>query len=232
LHQHQAAIRARHDRLAKRVERARTRMLKTFPDLGEFDAVMLLSLLTFDAKTGVVGRRRVIFLGVDTLTQVSNTGLDVLLTHELVHIYHRQVSPRTFGEYLVPLQPVPLYRRLWTEGLATWLSRHLHPRARLQDVLMSPTLAHHGPRHLRGLAHQVGGALEDASADTARRYFSATDPGDIPVRSGYYLGMQVVGRIAQTVPPEELPRLQGRRLHQAIRAALEDLSATVGASDA
>ncbi len=128
---------------------------------------LMLSLCRFDAKIPSQHPDSLL-IGLDGLARFHGTDapLGVILSHELFHLYHFQVSP-------LPKNPddLPLYRLLWQEGLAVYASQQLNPGASLGDVLLDPRLATEGPASIPAEAKRLLTCL-DSREDDHRRAFS------------------------------------------------------------
>ena len=74
-------------------------------------------------------------LGVDTIAQFETpASLPVFLSHELFHRYHFQAAG--FSDDLAERDLI--WRSLWAEGLATYVSARLNPSNPLSDALIVP----------------------------------------------------------------------------------------------
>jgi hypothetical protein len=198
-----------------------------FPDMDwKWNAYLMPSLFTFDAKTKAFQGQRALFLGVDTIASRDTDNLDVLYAHELFHIYHAQVGPEAFAEYVGAKGPLePLYLTLWTEGLSTYVSKVLAPKATLADVLFSTELATKCPPLTSKLAADVMIKLDSRTASDHLYYFSAkAKPVGMPARSGYYIGMRIAEVLSKKHKLKDLARLSGKTLKQEIREALVQLA--------
>lgn len=198
-----------------------------FPDMNwNFRAYLMPSLFTFDAKTKAYQGERALFLGVDTIASRDTNNLDVLYAHELFHIYHAQVGPEAFAEYVGAKEPVePLYLTLWSEGLATYVSKVLSPKATYGDVLFSTELAAKCPPLTSKLAADIMIKLDSRTPSDHRAYFSSkAKPVGLPSRSGYYIGMKVAEVLSKKHSLKELARLSGKTLKQEMREALVQLA--------
>ncbi len=180
-----------------------------FPDFqpARVRISLILSLLQFDAKVPSDAPDQ-LWVGLDGIAQNHPPPfpLEVLLAHEGFHLYHFQVNPQPRGS-------VPLYRQVWQEGLACYVSRLVHPQASLAEVLLDPDLAAHGPKFVPTVAQAM---LDDLRADddvVTGRYLSQQGPfGALPARMGYLVGLQAVSRAAAAMPLAKLVRLRGEAL--------------------
>jgi hypothetical protein len=104
----------------------------------------LVSLGVFDEGVRPVNGYPTLLFGVDVIARmgIRRTSLAALFDHELFHIYHRQITGMGGG------RGDPLYRALWEEGLATYVSGVLNsPRRRKRDSASSgrPGFARQAP---------------------------------------------------------------------------------------
>ena len=83
-----------------------------------------------------------LMLGLDGIAKFhgADAHLAATFSHELFHVYHFQVNPLPRDA-----DQVQLYRLVWQEGLATYVSKVLNPDASLADTLLDPRLAVEGP---------------------------------------------------------------------------------------
>jgi hypothetical protein len=197
------------------------KFLSAFPDFDTSRAriYLMLSLFRFDGKIPH-DNPHMLLLGLDGLAKFHGTHvrLPVILSHELFHVYHFQINP-------LPRDPdqVELYRLIWQEGLATYVSQVLNPDASLADVLLDPRLAKEGPRFIPMLAHVLLGQLESKDDNTVALYLSYRKGGQIPARMGYLIGYEIAKRLAATHPLTELARVRGHALLNLVRQEMKNL---------
>jgi hypothetical protein len=136
--------------------------------------------------------------------------------HELFHTYH-EPKLAACGEEVV-------WRRLWTEGLASYASHAMHPQASYQELLLD---------FPQGMVMRTQAQLP-AAWDQLEQVLDSTDPGTnaslfqmggkhpvLPPRRGYYLGYLVAQEAARTHSLAELAAL-------GCKPARELVAATVG----
>lgn len=203
---------------------------KTFPDMNwRWNAYLMPSLYTFDGMSSEIDSQSVMLFGADALADeyksLSGTDFKTFLTHEVFHIYHHQILPDEFDEYMGSMRVYkPLYLCLWTEGLACYVSQVINPKASLAEVVLSKELAETAPKSATGIAKEFGTAFASTTSNDHARFFSAGYKGALPARSGYYLGLIVVQHLSEKHPLKELVRLSGRELEEEIRNALREIS--------
>ncbi|HEY1477410.1 MAG TPA: DUF2268 domain-containing putative Zn-dependent protease [Chthoniobacterales bacterium] len=216
------AIKQIHARFQEQYEPILTMFLKAFPDFdcSRARVYLMLSLFRFDGKIPY-DNPHVLFLGLDGLAKFhgADTRWSVILTHELFHLYHFQVNPLPRN-----IDDVELYRLVWQEGLATYVSKQLNPDASLADVLLDPRLAQEGPRYLPAVARDLVRQLEAMDDSTTARYLSYWRGGQIPARMGYLIGYEIARKSAATKSVRELARLRGQPLLNLVRQQMQVLA--------
>ena len=216
------AIEQIHERFEKQRTSIETRFLNAFPDFDTARAkvYLMLSLFRFDGKIPH-DNPRMLLLGLDGLAKFhgAEVRLPVILSHELFHVYHFQVNPLPRD-----VDQVELYRLVWQEGLATYVSQVLNPEASLADVLLDPRLAEEGPRFVPVFAHNLLGQLESKDDATTAVYLSYRRGGQVPARMGYLIGYEIARKMATTHPVTELARLHGHALLNLVRQETQALA--------
>lgn len=154
----------------------------------------------------------------DRLSQIK-----LLFDHELFHIYHAQASRGDFGA--TATNDAPLYKALWSEGLAVHVSQRQNDGVGRDRALLDITLAGKADAFRRDIARAVLQDLDSRDAAVANRYFSMTSSiGSFPPRSGYYIGALVADDLARGRSMEQLAALQDRAAHALIRSSLERIA--------
>jgi hypothetical protein len=191
------------------------RFCQAFPDFapGKVKIYLMLSLFQFDAKIPSEHPDSLL-IGLDGLARFHGTDapLAVILSHEFFHLYHFQVNP-------LPKNPddLPLYRLLWQEGLAVYVSQQLNNGASLADVLLDPRLATNGPAWVRPEAKRLFLCLDSREDITAAHFLAKSENGEVPGRMGYLIGYDVATRLAQNRSLSSLARLRDPGLRFAFR---------------
>jgi hypothetical protein len=159
-----------------------------FPDLdrSRLKVYPMLSLFRFDGKVPD-DNPHILLLGVDGIAGFhgANFPVRVLLSHELFHLYHFQVNPVP-----KPVNELPLYRQVWQEGLATYVSEQLNPNAPLEDMLLDPRLAREGPTLIPTFARRILPQLETADDSIAAEYLSYRRNSELPSREPLLLSRE------------------------------------------
>jgi Predicted Zn-dependent protease (DUF2268) len=222
------AIKQIHARFQEQCQPIQATFLKAFPDFdcSRAKVYLMLSLFCFDGKIPH-DNPRVLLLGLDGLAKFhgADTRLSVIVSHELFHLYHFQVNPLPRN-----IDDLPLYRLIWQEGLATYVSKQLNPDASLADVLLDPRLAQEGPRYIPAVARDLVKQLESLDDPTAAVYLSYRPTGQIPARMGYLIGYEIARKAAVTKSVRDLARLRGYALLNLVRREMQTL-ATGGGTD-
>jgi Predicted Zn-dependent protease (DUF2268) len=216
------AIRQIHNRFQEEYEPIEANFLKEFPDFDYSKArvYLMLSLFRFDGKIPH-DNPHLLLLGLDGLAKFhgANTRLSVILSHELFHVYHFQVNPLPRN-----IDDVALYRLVWQEGLATYVSKQLNPDASLADVLLDPRLAQEGPKYIPVVARDLLTQLESVDDATTAMYLSYWRGGRIPGRMGYLIGYEIARRMATTKSVRDLALLRGQTLLRLLRREMQNLA--------
>lgn len=217
-----ADMRAISRRISTELVRHERSFSDSFPDFHYDGRVYFYpSLYVRDGGTMTVEGTTAIMFGVDMIARLNGGDVDlaVLLHHELFHLYHAQQLRAMTG-------PQPLYRQIWREGLATFVSLRLNPRrTELEALLRDSTLAAEGPALMPTLAQEVLEHLDDTSPTYARAWLTARRiRDDVPPRSGYLLGLRVAQMIGTGRSVAELARLDGPELRSLVEQSLRILA--------
>jgi hypothetical protein len=200
-----APMRRIHDTFAADLGVSTARFLDAFPDFAwNGDLYLFPSLDSFNGGGRLVGGKAALLFGLDVIAKSQpNAKLSVLMHHELFHFY--QDSTTDF-----------VASSLWIEGLATYASLALDPRATVDDALPfshlhraddpqldAPSrrvlLSHEMPARVATLGPRLLASLSSTADDDYADFFlgRATPRMDgQPVRSGYWFGLELARRIA------------------------------------
>jgi hypothetical protein len=203
---------------------------QNFPDFRcDFPIYLLDSLGQLDGAGRIVGGRASLVVGIDMLVTENPALRPVFLTHEFFHRYHAQAGG--FSDDAGEGQP--LWRVLWAEGLATYVSLKLTPGATLANALILPAdLEAQAKPKLADIVARLKPKLDKVDPATYRLLFTyggknAAKAG-LPWRSGYYAGYLVAAELGKTRTLTALAHLRGLALRKAIEAALTKIAATGG----
>ena len=194
-----------HDTFIAELEVSTARFLEAFPDFDwSGDLYLIPSLDSFNGAARLVGGKPALLFGLDVIARSQpNAKLSVLMHHELFHFYQESTTDFVASS-------------LWIEGLATYASLTLDPRATVDDALPfshlhraddpqldAPSrrvlLSQEMPSRVSTLGPRLLAALRSKADDDYADFFlgRATPRMDgQPVRSGYWFGLELARRIA------------------------------------
>ncbi len=215
--------RARHETLLQAVPALSARFAKAFPDFRcDFPVYLAPTFGQMDGAGRQVAGRPSLVLGVDTIAaSETEAQLPVLLAHEMFHRYHFQAAG--FSDDLAERDLI--WRTLWTEGLATYVSARLNPDRPLADALLFPRdLEARAEPLTQVLAQEVRQSLDRVDPAVFDLYFLGGDANakrlGRPSRAGYYLGYRVAERLGAHRSLSQLAHLKGPALRLEIGEAL------------
>ena len=197
-----------------------------FPDAPVKPSVAVLLAPDFDSKSGVLSDGTpVLALSIDTLI-LEKADLGILLPHELFHLYDATRAGITNDGVM---RGATLTLPLFEEGLATYVSTLVSPghtdgQYLLQDslgALPASRLPEIAQRFLADADKPVIGPAGD-SMDNAR-WFEGSNKRyqpDLPNRSGYWLGLNLVRQMAKTHSLTEMAAWSAGKAQEETRAAL------------
>ena len=192
------------------------------------------SLGSMDGAGRIVAGSPALVLGIDQIAdERSVLPLRVFLTHELFHRFHSQVA----GFSDDPGDRQAIWRTLWAEGLATYMSYRLTPDATINDALMLPSdLMTSAQPHLREIASDILSKLDAPDPTTYHRYFTYGDESvrrmGLPWRSGYYLGFLLARNLGESNSLGSLARMKGPALQAQLAVMLKSLIRDAASKDA
>ena len=220
------------------LETSIVRFRERFPDFAPAVRIQILhGLGRMDGGTRVLDGQYYLLFGVDGIARY-HRGLDLapLFAHELFHVYYAQKhgedgrSPKLVESAKEEAEgrTQPIYRELWDEGLAVYISEVLSPGATPASMMLD-------------LPAGLVAACEEKRAtliDDLRQQLDARDPETYasfflgsrneprrPARSGYYFGYLVAKSLAGRRPMNELIALDGDALRGEIDTTLAALKA-------
>ncbi|TWI62893.1 hypothetical protein IP91_03731 [Pseudoduganella lurida] len=175
-----------------------------FPDYRADREIWLVhSLGEMDGGTRTLAGREYLIFGVDGMVRYhGDISEAAFYHHELFHTYHEPVLAACTEEVV--------WKRLWTEGLATYVSQQMNPAATEREMLLDV------PRGLVARAQatlpagwrQLEQLLDSREDDTIAGLFQLSGgSGPLPQRSGYYYGYLVAQEAARTQDVARLARL-------------------------
>lgn len=221
---HSPAMKQMESRIASALPNVLANLRRTFPDFRcTFPIYLAPSLGTLDGAGRIIMHHPALVIGVDQAAdEYTDATLPIFLTHELFHRYHSQVAGFSddAGERAI------LWKALWAEGLATYVSMKLNAGATLQDALILPRdlVLVAQPR----LAELVGDLLPylDERNHTVFAEFFEYHPqvSKVPARAGYYLGALVAQRLNESSTLMELAH-ERQPMRSDVRRTLMQLGA-------
>jgi hypothetical protein len=192
-----------------------------FPDFRpEVSTYLLYSLGEMDAGPRELNGRTYLIFGADQMTRLHGNGDEAaFFHHELFHIYHSAQMP--------DCADTGLWRGLWKEGLATYVSKVLNPRATDQEMLLDFPAG--SADRIRGQLHASFAQLEQVldSTDPQQRanlfQMNGRSEGGLQPRRGYLLGYLIAEELGKTRSPAQLAKLSCTDARQQIGAAVSTL---------
>jgi uncharacterized protein YjaZ len=148
--------------------------------------------------------------------------LAVLISHELFHIYHSSFHPGWSGQSRG--KDIPLYRLVWSEGLATYASQQLNPQATQAAIFRSVALASSCQEHLRSLAGSLVESLDSTQKAPFMEWMSGqARSSGVPPRAGYYFGWRIAAAAGRDRSLQKLARLSDSEVRGAMVRELQQL---------
>jgi hypothetical protein len=218
---HPSTIRSAEELLENMLPSELKRFKTAFPDFRcDFPIYIMPSLGQLDGARRVVDRRPALLFGVDVIAE-GTPALRILIDHELFHRYHYQVAK--FNDDNAEREV--MWKTLWAEGQATYVSMVLNTPASMQDALYLPKdLVERAKPMLRQLISELGPKLDQVDPGFFSRYFkyhgaNATPPS----RDGYYIGALAAQRMGQRYFLFQLAHLHA----SAVRPSLQKVIAEI-----
>ena len=197
---------------------------KTFPDFKcDFAIYLMPSLGQLDGAGRIVNHGPALLLGVDRIAaEFTPATLPIFIDHELFHRYHFQTAGFSDDQG----QNETIWRCLWSEGLATYVSMALNPASTLQDALFLPKdLVTRAQPVLPSLVAQLYPKLDQVDPAVFSQFFSYHQPdGGVPSRAGYYIGALAAQRIAQRQSLLSLAHMSGAMVRVRLSQVLADMA--------
>lgn len=198
------------------------RFLQAFPDFrpARTTVYLTVSRFRFDGKVPHDQLDSLLF-AFDGVAKFhgGRAPVAVIFSHELFHLYHFQVNPPPANA-----DQLPLYRLIWQEGLACYVSSVLNPGAPLRDILFDPRLAAEGPRSTKSVAQQLLIDLQSTDDVQTAEYLTYRTTGAMPQRMGYLIGYQIAAKLAGQHSLAELVHLRDPELRFTMKRELRLLA--------
>ena len=183
------------------------RFKEIFPDFApSFPIYLVVSLGQLDGAGRIIDGQPSLVLGVDNITaEFSPAAMPIFLDHELFHRYHYQVAGFSDDNGSREI----IWRALWAEGLATYVSMSLNPPATLQAALFVPEdLVQRAHPILPSLIAEIAPKLDEVDPQFFAKFFLFhPSTAAMPSRSGYYIGAVVAEKLAKQKSMFGLARL-------------------------
>jgi opacity protein-like surface antigen len=194
-----------------------------FPDYAPSREVYVLhSLGEMDGGTRTFGGKEYLIFGVDGMVRYHGTGREsAFFHHELFHTYH---EPQLSG----CSDNAPVWSSLWTEGLATYVSKAMNPDSNDVELLLDfpGEMAEQTRKVLPASFAHLEQVLEKTDRAISRALFSSgKDDTGLPPRRGYYLGYLVAEQAAKKYDVRELAKFDCKKAHEVVVEAVHVLSA-------
>jgi len=177
---------------------------------------------THDYRDGVG-----VFFGVDDIIEHGQENFNVVVAHELFHIYQFETHPGYDTDAL------PLWGLVWAEGSAAYASQHLVRGATMNDAL-GPDLAGATPATIKALACNIqsnwGSHSERATRDLLD---TSAHPPRLPPLGGYLIGYLAARDFAATHTLAQLGSAKTGEAEAALKTTIDHLcsgSTTTAAS--
>ena len=189
--------------------------LKFFPDFKkDFRVYIIHSLGEMDGGTRFINGGLSLVLGLDCIAKYHDkAGIHPFIHHELFHIYHQQF----FKENNV------FWRRLWAEGLATYVAEKLNPSATHKDIMLDfpKGLINACKADMKILWQEVQRLLLSTNSADYKRYFlMSSQDKKTPKRAGYYLGYLIAHNLALKFSMSELIQMDEKEIFSSIQKAI------------
>lgn len=218
------ALRDRFLATAREMERryagAGARFRRFFPDFQPTTPVYVLhSLGTMDGGVRTVNGRTTLIFGADMIASIHDAEtVGPLLDHELFHTY------------LAPAFPgcMPLWCRLWDEGLATFAAQQLNPGASDRALLLEyprPIRREVEPRFAEAACLTLAKLDSTDDADARGMFDGGEGLAGWPPRFGYFVGLRVAAKAAERTPLRKLAKLGPMEVRALVEVTLRDLGA-------
>ena len=188
-----------------------------FPDYpASTDIWFLHSLGEMDGGTRTFHGEKFFVFGADVMVQAHGEGDEAaFFHHELFHDY--QALDCSGG---------PVWAGLWEEGLATYVSRRLNPKASDAELLLDLPhgLVPDTRRQMRRALDDLLAKLDSTDGEAVAGLFERRgDQSGLPARRAYYLGYLVAEEVGKTMSMRDMAKLDCAAVRPVVVAALERL---------
>jgi hypothetical protein len=226
VHAQLPAVHAMEQALQQSIPSLSAAFAQAFPKFRPQSVVIYLtpSMGDFDGMTQDVDGHHGLLLGVENIA-VENPPLGVLIDHEMFHIYHHDVNPTFFPTKSEnDLYQYGIYRQVWAEGMATYVSRQLNPGTSEATALFSEKLATLPAAQTQQLACLVEARFDSHAASDATLLFDGgRHPPGLPPRGGYLIGYLIAKDLGTSNSLAQLADMSGPQLEDAMRTRVHTL---------
>lgn len=194
-----------------------------FPDFKPTVSTYFVhSLGEMDGGTRELNGRNYLIFGADGMVRYHGAGDEAaFFHHELFHIHHAAQAADCNDDKLPD--------RLWSEGLATYVSKVMNPRASDQEMLLD--LPKGSANLIRGRMYASLAQLEQVLDSGDRQQFASLfqmdgrSEGGLPPRRGYMLGYLIAQELGKSRSPAQLAKLSCAEARPLMAAAIKTLKA-------
>lgn len=215
-------------RLPGQLDSAVTSFKEAFPDFdASFDITLLHSLGQMDGGTRKINGETRFFFGADMIALYHDFGDDrPFFHHEFVHFYVEQL----FKEGRVSWDASEaLWRQLYSEGLAVYVSAALNPGASDKELLLEvpENLVQDTRANQIHIASEILKNLESEDERVQDRYFRfGSDDPNVPKRCGYVIGYWALQKMAKDRTLHDLVRIDEKAALTEVRQHLETFASS------
>lgn len=218
------------DKLETDIPAEAARFRSLFPDAAANPSVAVVLAPDFDSKSGILSDGTpVLALSIDTLI-LEKADLSILFPHELFHLYDA-TRAGVSNDGVMPGTNVTL--PLFEEGLATYVSSLVSPGHTDGQYLLQGSLGALPASRLPEAARRFLVDADQPAIDAAggprayARWFEGSAQHyqpDLPNRSGYWLGLNLVRQMSKTHALAEMASWSPDQAQEETRAALMSMA--------
>ena len=200
-----------------------------FPDFRRDQAPIYLmpSMFSFDGHLQPWRGKMPLFIGLDGIVRYhgADADLSVFLDHEAFHLYQAQAQAKVDPQIGLD-DPEPLYASVWREGVATYVSGQLNPKAsRLHVMLDDKPVDEASPEVIAAGARDLLAHLDSVADEDQARFLSAGYKGPTPGRLGYRIGFEVARAAGHRLSLAQLAAVRRKPLRELMARELKLLAA-------
>lgn len=203
-------------------------VFQRIPDFPQATKVYLMPAFgdIFKGMAFPLGEENVIRLGLDELSNQSESIFRTAIQHELMHIYHYHKNPdyrQKATDFLFKNQLPKLYQIIWAECLPTLAVRNFNPMYGYEDLFDWQALIDAVEKVKPDIAKLMEYNL-DTTSISGFFYFASDNYPNLPVGCGYYLGLQILEDISTRYPLQEMFTLTDEIILREVRISLGKVS--------